>query len=626
MCFKNLPIEFDASGKASLKAGVADPYSVTTAAPKGFVRRQNGPGAQLAAPPRLRDWNIDPMTRVAGALAVHTVLDLENRRAVDAHARAMLFRGYEVILEGRDPRDAIDITSRACGVCGGTHATCSALTIEMAFGVCPPPLGVEVRNLGEVGEMFYDRPLHLGLLAGPDYSTALVSVTNPELVTRAEKTLAPHGAIHGYTTIKDIMDALNPLTGKIYLEALEWTRVGRIMCMLMFGKFPHPSTIVPGGMSTTVTTSTFNEYYSQLGKIIDWCKVICKIWDDLVDFFMEANPAYEQVGARPTSLVQTGIWDNSEVYDATYANVNQWGEKRWSTPAVIIEGKLVTTKLTDINMGMEEFVEHAFYDDWTKVGPQRYRTDPLGNPLSPYHAWNKTTLPKPSGTNFKEKYTWATAPRWDRQVVETGAYGQLWATALRGDYTDNPFCNPTGDGLQLLLPRHVLPETELFWALPRTLNALERNRARAYAMAFTATIGMNCLLKAFEYWRAGETRVHTPFKIPRDERVAVGFWEASRGYLVHHIVMDKGKIVNYQINTPSTINASPTDPFGGLGPYEQAVVDTPILESVPDDQVKGIDILRAIRSFDPCMPCTTHMDTGKGVISREINSCGCTLE
>ncbi|HWI02899.1 MAG TPA: nickel-dependent hydrogenase large subunit [Acidimicrobiales bacterium] len=626
MCFKNLPIEFDESGKARLREGVADPYSVALAEPKGYVRRKGGPGAQLAAPPRLRDWNIDPMTRVAGALAVHTVLDLENRRAVDAHARAMLFRGYEVILEGRDPRDAIDITSRACGVCGGTHASCSALNIEQAFGVCPPPLGIEVRNLGEVGEMFYDRPLHLGLLAGPDYSTALVSVTNPELVTRAEKTLAPHADIHGYTTIKDIMDALNPLTGKIYLEALEWTRVGRIMCMLMFGKFPHPSTIVPGGMSTTVTTSTFNEYYSQLGKIIDWCKVICRIWDDLVDFFLEANPAYEQVGARPTSLVQTGIWDNSEYYDATYSNCNAWGEKRWSTPAVIIEGKLVTTKLTDINMGMEEFIEHSFYDDWTKTGPQRYKTDPLGNPLSPYHAWNKTTLPKPTGTNFKEKYTWDTAPRWDRQVIETGAYGQLWGTALRGDYTENPFCEPTGDGIRMLIPRHALPETELFWPLPRTLCALERNRARAYSMAFTATIGMNCLLKAFEYWRMGETKVHTPFKIPREERVSAGFWEAGRGYLTHHMIMDKGKIVNYQISTPSTINASPTDPFGGLGPYEQAVVDTPILESVPDDQVKGIDVLRAIRSFDPCMPCTTHMDTGRGIITREINSCGCTLE
>jgi hydrogenase large subunit len=375
-----------------------------------------------------------------------------------------------------------------------------------------------------------------------------------------------------------------------------------------------------------VTTSTFNEYYGQLGKIIDWCKVICRIWDDICDFFLEANPAYEQVGARPTSLIQTGIWDNSDYYDATYSNCNEWGNKRWSSPSVIIEGKLVTTNLTDISMGMEEFIEHSFYDDWTKTGPQRYKTDPLGNPLSPYHMWNKTTLPKPTGTNFKERYTWDTAPRWDRQTVETGAYGQLWGTALRGDYQDNPFCEPTGDGLRMLLPRHALPETELFWPLPRTLNALERNRARAYSMAFTATIGMNCLLKAFEYWRQGETKVHTPFKIPRDERVSVGFWEAGRGYLVHTMVMDKGKIVNYQINTPSTINASPTDPFGGLGPYEQAIVDTPILESVPDDQIKGIDVLRAIRSFDPCMPCTTHMDTGKGIITREINSCGCTLE
>src|SRR4051794_9079969 len=95
MCFKNLPIEFDASGRAQLRQGVADPSPVPSAGPKGFARRRDGPGARLAAPPRLRDWNIDPMTRVAGALAVHTVLDLENRRAVDAHPRAMLFRGYE---------------------------------------------------------------------------------------------------------------------------------------------------------------------------------------------------------------------------------------------------------------------------------------------------------------------------------------------------------------------------------------------------------------------------------------------------------------------------------------------------------------------------------------------------
>ncbi|MEX2659532.1 MAG: nickel-dependent hydrogenase large subunit [Acidimicrobiales bacterium] len=621
MCFKNLPIQIGEDGKASLVEGASNPFAF---AEVGARPRISG-GSVMAAPPKLRDWNIDPVTRVAGALAVHTVLDLENRKAVEAHSQAMLFRGYEIILQGRDPRDAIDISSRACGVCGGVHATCAALNIEMAFGICPPPLGVEVRNLGEVGEMFYDHPLHLGLLAGPDYSTSIVSVTNPELVVRAESTLAPHGDIHGYRTIKDIMDAMNPLTGKIYLEALEWTRVGRIMCMLMFGKFPHPSTIVPGGMSTTISTSSFNEYYTQLGKIFDFCKQICRIWDDLVDFFLEANPAYEQVGARPTNIAQIGIWDDSTVYDATYANCNEWGNARWAKPGMIIEGELVTTNLTDINIGFEEFVNHSYYEDWTS-SPVPFRTDPLGNPISPNHPWNKTTIPKPGAKSFKDKYTWDTAPRWDRQVIETGTYGRMWTTALANNTPDNPFMQSTGDGLRMVLPRHELPETELFWKVPRTLNALERNRARSYAMAFTAAIGMNSLMQAFDYWRSGETAVSTPYKVPKDERVSVGFWEAGRGWLVHHMHMDKGKILNYQITTPSTLNAAPRDPFGQPGPYEQAIIDTPILESVADADVKGIDILRSIRSFDPCMPCTTHMDTGNGVIVREVNSCGCTLE
>ncbi|MYE95815.1 MAG: nickel-dependent hydrogenase large subunit [Acidimicrobiaceae bacterium] len=634
MCFKNLPIEFDDAGKARLVEGIPDPYAVAVAEPRDFVRSaldRRSAGA-LAAPPRLREWSIDPVTRVAGALAVHTVLDLETRTAVEAHSMAMLFRGYEIILKGRDPRDAIDISSRACGVCGGVHASVSSLAIEMAFGIQPPPLGACVRNLGEVAEMFYDHPLHLGLLAGPDYSTAIVSVTNPELVDRASKTLAPHADVHGYVTIKDIMDALNPLEGSIYLESLEYTRIARKMCTLMYGKYPHPSTLVPGGVSTTVSTTTFNEYYANLGLIFDYAKRLAGIWDDICDFFLEANPAYSDVGLRPSNLIQTGIWDDVEVYDATYANIDAWGQARYSAPGIIKDGELLTTKLTEINMGIEEFVEHSYYEDWTTNGNGSgnghvpFPTDALGNPLSPYHAWNKETIPRPEGKNFKEKYSWATAPRWDRTSMETGVYGRMWTTAMAQQLPDNPYIEATGDGLRMLLPAHDLPETELFWRVPAKLNAFERNRGRAYGVAFTAAIGMICLMQAFEYWRKGETRVSTPFKVPRDERVSAGFWEAGRGYLTHHMHMDKGRLLNYQINTPSTWNASPRDPFGSPGPYEQAIMGTPILESVGDDDIKGIDILRTIRSFDPCMPCTTHMDTGRGVITREVNSCGCTLE
>ncbi len=190
MCFKNLPVVFDEAGKAHLREEVADPYvySASTATADRQARME----ALLARNGHIKEIRIDPVTRVAGALAFHSVVDLENRTVHDAHSMATLFRGYEVILKGRDPRDAIFISSRACGVCGGVHANCSAEAIEMAFGVTPPPLGIIVRNMGQAAEFLYDHPLHLFLLAGPDYSEPIVKATNPEIWTLAEVAKAPH--------------------------------------------------------------------------------------------------------------------------------------------------------------------------------------------------------------------------------------------------------------------------------------------------------------------------------------------------------------------------------------------------------------------------------------------------
>ena len=628
MCFKNLPIEFDEKGKARLKQGVADPYSLNTNGGKKYTKTIQRPigGGAVATKGKVRDWLLDPITRVAGALALHIGLDVERRVAVDAHSMAMLFRGYEVILQGRDPRDAIDISSRACGVCGGVHAAVSTQLLDQAFNAPAPPMGVAVRNLGSTAEMLYDHPIHLGLLSGPDFSTALVSVTNPEIVKKAETTPARHADIHGYRTIKDIMDGFDPLTGSIYLEAIEFTRLGRIMCNYMFGKYPHPSTLIPGGVMTTLSTTSFNEYYNGLMKFFDYSKRIAGWWDDVMDFFLDCNPDYALVGARPNNIIQTGIWDDPWAYDASYENMAAWGDRRWSAPGVIRDGQLVTTNMHQVNTGIEEFVSHSYYDEWTSGEGARYATDPVGNPISPYHMWNKTTIPRPQGRNFKEKYSWDTAPRWDRSVMETGVYGRMWTTALAQLLPENDFIQSTGDGLRMLMPRFELPEMEMVWKVPKQINAIERNRARAYGVAFTAAIAMNCLLQAFDLWRRGETKAWRKFDIPKGNVVACGFTEAGRGYLAHHATIDRGRIVNYQITTPSTWNAAPRDPFGNPGAYEEGVIGTPLLESTRDDELKGIDVLRAVRSFDPCMPCTTHLDTGKGVMVREVNSCACSLE
>ncbi|MFN8523744.1 MAG: nickel-dependent hydrogenase large subunit [Chloroflexota bacterium] len=624
MCFKNLPIEFDAQGKARLKEGVADPYGyrATTTVADQQARIQE----LLARNGHIQEVSIDPVTRVAGALAFHAVVDYEHRRVIDAHSMATLFRGYEIILKGRDPRDAIFISSRACGVCGGVHANCSAEAIEMAFGVAPPPLGIVVRNLGQSAEFLYDHPLHMFLLAGPDYSEVIVKATNPEVWELATRTSAPNRAVHGFATIADIMTALNPLTGSLYLEALGVTRRAREMTVLVWGKYPHPQTIVPGGISTTVTTSTLNEYQVRLFELLDYSKKMALTWDDVFDFMYLAKPEYAAVGERPKHLLDLGIWDHHEHYDATYARANEWGDRRWNTPGAVINGELVTTDLHRLNMGLEEFVEHSYYEPWAAGAPPM-PTDPVGNPLSPHHPWNKETRPKPAGRTWKEKYTWDTSPRWDRHSVEAGAYARMWTTAAARKLPPNPFIESTGSSLRMLLPKGSLPEMRLEWRIPERWNAIERNRARAYAEAYTGLVALNNLLIAYDLQKRGETAVSRDFTVPKDHRVGVGFWGAGRGYLSHHLEMDGGVIKNYQIVTPSTLNAAPRDPFGTPGPYEEAVMNTPILEQFSGPaEFKGIDILRAIRSFDPCMPCTTHMYAGEHTVVREINTCACILE
>ncbi len=627
MCFKNLPIEFDEQGKMHLREDAAVAY--------GIRERPRGSGPRTLSEEQVRelvarngyikDVDFDPVTRVAGALAFHAVADLKERKVLAANSMATLFRGYEVIMLGRDPRDAIFITSRACGVCGGVHAVTACLALEMALGLVPPPLGVIVRNLMLAMEFQYDHPLHLFLLAGPDYSRLLVEQTNPEVWDKATRYRAPGRAWHGYETVGQIMEDLNPLTGKLYVEALHMTRVAREAYVVLGGKYPHPETIVPGGVSTTVSLQTFNEYYVRLQKFFDYAKKVVAIWDDLTEFFYDANPLYKQVGARPASMIDVGIWDDPDAYDTSYANCDSWGERRWSTPGAVIDGELVTTKLTSINAGVEEFVERSYYEPWAGT---KFATDPLGNPLSPYHPWNKETKPKPVGQNWKEKYSWSCAPRWDRQTVEAGAYSRLWVTAAAQKIRPNAFIEATGRSLRFKVPRAALPEVELEWKIPQVWNAFERNRGRAYAIAFNAMVAMNDWLKGLDLLKNGKTEVATPFDMPKHgTQVGVGFWGAGRGWLTHHLVLQDGFVSNYQIVTPSTINASPRDPWDNLGAYEEAVLNTPILETFADPgKFKGIDILRTIRSFDPCMPCTTHIVAGDRIISREVNTCACGAE
>lgn len=624
MCFKNLPIEFDSQGRPYLRVEVPNPYRYEV---RSLAEQEERIKELLARNGYIRNVDFDPVTRVAGALAFHTVVDLKERKVVAANSMATLFRGYEVILKGRDPRDAAFISSRACGVCGGVHATTSCLALEMAFGIKPPPLGIVIRNMLLAIEYLYDHPLHLFLLAGPDYSQALVAKTNPSVWERAKQAEAPHAAIHGFRTVGDIMVGLNPLSGSLYLEALHMTRVAREAYVLIGAKYPHPETVIPGGVTTTVSISTFNEIYRRLIDLIDYSKKVVAIWDDLCDFFYDVNPLYRKLGARPKNLADPGQWDDPEAYDASYEGCAQWGERRWATPGIIINGEQVTTNLQLINVGLEEFVEHSYYENWETYP---FRTDPLGAPLSPYHPWNKETKPRPGPQSWRDRYSWATSPRWDRQVVEAECTARIWNTAVARKLPHRRFLEPTGSSLRMSLPAGKMPAMEVEWKVPEDWNAFERNRGRAYCLAYSALIALDNWLYGMDLLKRGDTRVQTRFEIPRSGRyIGVGFWGAGRGWLTHHAVIENGALVNYQIITPSTINASPRDPWGNPGPYEEAVLNTPILEEFDrTESFVGIDILRTIRSFDPCMPCTTHIlvEGHDRLLVTEVNTCACGLD
>jgi hydrogenase large subunit len=546
----------------------------------------------------------DPVSRVAGSLALRATVDGAGR-VNDATAMAGTFRGYEILLQERDVRDAIFIASRACGVCGGAHATCSALALEMICGVRPPQYGITIRNVLAAIDNLVDHPAHLFLRAGPDYSEPVVRDTNPELWQRAQTVRAPGAAIHRFEYVSDIMSGLTRFTGVLYRESLYMSRVAREAYVLMGGKYPHPQTIVPGGISSTVDATDLNLSLLRVNKFLDYGRRVAAVWDDLVEFLYAADAGYRDVGAAPANFIDLGMWDDPEAYDGTYENSAAWGQCRWATPGVVVGGQLQTTDLQAIDCGIEEFVDHSYYEDWVGRGPQLLHVDPLGNALSARHPWNKQTIPQPANPDARGKYTWSTAPRWQGHAMEAGAYARLWITAMANKMPNRGFFEPTGHSLRFGMPQAGMPEGELEWHVPERWNALERNRGRAYALVQSTLVAYENLLAAFDIARIGgpESAIFSHYKIPKDHVIGVGYWGGGRGFVSHHVEASDRVIRNYQIIAPSTFMAA-RDNTGAPGPFEQAVIATPSLSSQGHE--RHIDLLRAIRSFDPCMSCSTH--------------------
>lgn len=542
---------------------------------------------QQAAGVKTGELLFEPVNRVGGGLSMDVRIDSSGKYA-DARLAADRYRGYEEILRGRDVRDAVFVSSRVCGYHGGQHALAAVQAVEMALDLPPTPMAVGLRNLGLTAEMVHAEAAHLVLLAGPDFSRQLVGAHYPDLLSMAQRAPAEHVELHGYPTIGDIMGSLDPITGRWYKDAFGVARIPYEMYAIIHGKYPHPETIVPGGVGSYMShtaVSKIQDYAVRLLSLVDPAKRIATMIIDLLDW-LASVPGLSDIGVGPANFIDSGMWDDPEPYDHTWEGLSLRSKMRWAAPGVVINGQLVTGDLAEVAAGVEEDVSHSFYDD-------------MGNAVAgaPYPALRRA--PRPQRINWNGKYSWCTTARWRGQTVETGPGARLWTTALRGSMPrPNPFLAAQNGTVYLLLPeggQGGLKEMMLEWRPPAVWNAIERNRARLYGIVFAALTSAVQTLTVFNLQKDSRHQTANEMKMPkRGQHFGVGF--AGDGMLGHWLSLDGEFISDYRIVGPSTFNMGPG------GPAEQAINNTPVIEANPSGQ----EAMVALRSFDPCLNCATH--------------------
>ncbi|MEM3893500.1 MAG: nickel-dependent hydrogenase large subunit [Thermofilum sp.] len=599
----------------------------------------------------VRELLVDPITRVEGHIGARLIVDVATRKPDPASVRvfATMFTGFEVFLRGRPPEDAPAVTSRLCGVCGAAHANASTLAGDMAYGVSPEPLGVALRNIAyAMGEYLYDHSIILNLLEAPDYSELLVKKFTPSVWEAAAKTPAENRDRHGFATIADIMRAFNPVSGKVWQQTVLFQRIAREAGVIIYGKYPHPNALIPGGIQTDVfdIEEKLVAITYRLVKLTAWVKYNYYIWEDLLSFYK--NIGYEMNGLtyEKPRVMSVGLFDDPESYSAIgdyvswedfYKSVDSTAEKRVFVPGLVLDGNLVTTKYTDMNVSTMEHVDTSFYLDWAdKVkGEEWYtETDPLGNKLlwgkadPAYHPWNKVTLPNPAGRDWAKKYSWVVRVNiaWkDGSIgpIELGPFARVYVQSRRSAKTAGGLVQSGNGVIRTTLPRAVadeLPpavweEDTIEWRVPETSTTIYRLWGRAYCLLVAAAGAWHNILAALQLVKAGRTATSRPWRVPSGITRGAGFNEAPRGSVRHWLVQRDGKILNYQIHAPTTENASSRDEVRvtdkvryARAPYEAAVANITVTEEVPPDHWEGLDVVRAVRSFDPCLACAVHIE------------------
>jgi len=556
---------------------------------------------------------IDPITRIEGHLRID--VEVDEGIVSDAWSVGTMWRGIEVILKGRDPREAWVFTQRICGVCTTVHAIASVRAVENALGMEVPKNAQYIRNLLVASHCLSDHIVHFYHLSALDWVDVVSALSaNPSKAARLGERLSPWpgnsrkemekvkrklqefvkggqlgifaNGYWGHPAMK-LPPEVNLLAVAHYLQALEIQRKGNQAVAILGGKTPNIQNLAVGGVANAINLD--NETALNMNKLY----MIRDLLEEVVTFVRQVYiPDVCAIGGLYADWLKygAGVTNYLAVPDLPLDSAGTAFDLPGGT---LFDGKPETYRRISsfqdpyFRENVTESIARSYYDgDWRK------------------HPWEEETVPQHGEFDPDKKYSWVKSPRFQGRPMQVGPLAQVLIGYISGHEPTKRWAD-----LALRTASDVAGST----LGPEVLHStLGRHLARAVRCAVMGEL-------ALKHWHllvanigAGDTSIFVKPTFPAGEQRGFGVHEAPRGTLSHWVVIRDGKIANYQAVVPSTWNAGPRDGEGRPGPYEASLVGNPVA-----DPARPLEVLRTIHSFDPCLACAIHtLDASGKELSR----------
>ncbi|MCR1346277.1 nickel-dependent hydrogenase large subunit [Acidithiobacillus ferrooxidans] len=583
---------------------------MTTTTPNGFVLDNSG-----------RRMVVDPVTRIEGHMRCEVNID-DQKIIRNAVSSGTMWRGLEVILKGRDPRDAWAFCERICGVCTGTHALTSVRAVEDALGITIPENANTIRNMMQATLWTHDHLVHFYHLHALDWVDVLGALkADPKATSALAQSISPWpNASPGY--FRDVQNRLKKFvaSGQLgpfmngywgnaayklppeanlmavthYLEALDFQREIVKIHTVFGGKNPHPNWLV-GGVASAINLDGPMAAGAPVNMV--QLNLVSSIIDRTIEFIDQVYlPDLLAIGSFYKGWLYGGGLSGHNVlaYGDFPDRANDYGPDNLLIPrGAIVNGNLKEVLDVDLRdpAQVQEFVDHSWYrypNENEGLHPWEGITDPNFK-LGPNTKGTKTDIQQ---LDEGAKYSWIKAPRWRGHAMEVGPLSRFTIGYARG-------IAEFKDPVDKVLTDLGLPFEALFSTLGRTAaRGLEASWAAHKLRYFHDKLMAN--LKSGDLSTANIQKWE-PSSWPKEAK-GVGFAEAPRGALGHWVHIRDARIEAYQAVVPTTWNGSPRDPAGNIGAFEASLLNTPMA-----DPEQPVEILRTLHSFDPCLACSTHI-------------------